>query len=234
MSKQIARLEYRPLSKIVPALVNPKNHELAGIASSIRQFGFIDPLLENAASGRLVAGHGRFEAVRMILLEDGIEKPPQYVTREKKTGEWCLPLLCGVSFASEEEAEAYLLADNRSVERGGWDRAALAPVLERLLNTRPPERLKAIAWPETAIRRFLANAGQARGKTPEQLVEGFNNSPVKSLNFYFKSGEYQGILARLEQVMAKEKVSTTTDAFIAILKIWEKTHKPATRARRAS
>ena len=36
-------------------------------------------------------------------------------------GMWMVPVLSGVKFSTEEEALAYLLADNKLTEIGGWD-----------------------------------------------------------------------------------------------------------------
>jgi hypothetical protein len=38
----------------------------------------------------------------------------------------------GIAFRDEREVEAYLLADNRAVELGGWDQAGLATMLHEL------------------------------------------------------------------------------------------------------
>ena len=42
---------------------------------------------------------------------------------------WMLPVIRGISFENDEEAEAYLVADNRLTEIGGWMPADLAAVL---------------------------------------------------------------------------------------------------------
>jgi hypothetical protein len=99
---------------------NPKKHDEPGLDASLERFGFVNPLVLDESSGKLVAGHGR--------LEEG-KPPPERV--EVRKGEWCVPVLMGISFSSEEEAEAYLLADNRLTELGGWDHVALADMLRR-------------------------------------------------------------------------------------------------------
>ena len=52
--------------------------------------------------------------------------------KEDEDGSWLVPVIRGVSFKSEEEAQAYLLADNRLVELGGWNTSALIEELEKL------------------------------------------------------------------------------------------------------
>ena len=40
--------------------------------------------------------------------------------------------MTGISFDSDEEAEAYLIADNHLTELGGWDEAQLVDALKEL------------------------------------------------------------------------------------------------------
>lgn len=121
------RVELVPLSQVQAWPRNPKKHDEPGLDASLERFGFVNPLVLDEASGKLVAGHGRLEALKRRL-EAG-KPPPARVELQK--GEWCVPVLMGVSFSSEEEAEAYLLADNRLTELGGWDQVALADMLRR-------------------------------------------------------------------------------------------------------
>ena len=44
-------------------------------------------------------------------------------------GQWLVPVQRGIAFRDEGEAQAYLVADNRHVELGGWDDSMLADVL---------------------------------------------------------------------------------------------------------
>ena len=121
------RVELVPLSQVQAWPRNPKKHDEPGLDASLERFGFVNPLVLDESSGRLVAGHGRLEALRRRF-EAG-KPPPARV--ELQGAEWCVPVLMGVSFSSEEEAEAYLLADNRLTELGGWDQVALADMLRR-------------------------------------------------------------------------------------------------------
>lgn len=113
------RIEYRPLNQFVRALRNPKQHSVENIQASMRRFGFVEPGVMNEATGRLVAGHGRAEA--LDAMKAAGEKPPARIRVEG--GEWLVPVIRGVSFANDADAEAYLLASNRLVEVGGWNHA---------------------------------------------------------------------------------------------------------------
>ena len=122
------RIEYMPLSKLVRAPRNPKDHDLGAIHNSISRFNFVAPLIIDETSGKLVAGHGRLDALQAMKAQG--QPVPERITVED--GEWLVPVVRGVAFADPQEAEAYLVADNRTTELGGWDESMLAEVLSDL------------------------------------------------------------------------------------------------------
>ena len=119
------RVKYIPLADLKPATRNPKDHDIGAIVESFKRFGFVAPGILNEATGRIVVGHGRAEALA-AMKNDG-EDPPGRIT--KKNGDWLVPVVHGISFENDEEAEAYLIADNRLTELGGWDYAVLPKIL---------------------------------------------------------------------------------------------------------
>lgn len=122
------RVEYVPLEEVIRWPRNPKGHDAGALHGSFKRFGFVSPLILDEASGRLVAGHGRLETLE--AMQKAHQAPPKRVRVEE--GRWMVPVIRGVSFASEDEAMAYLLADNRMVYLGGWDEQALADMLGQL------------------------------------------------------------------------------------------------------
>lgn len=119
-------VDYVPLSELEKWPRNPKEHDEDGIADSIERFGFADPPAVDERTGRLVEGHGRVDALR-AMKEDG--EPPPYRVQMDRSGEWLVPVLRGISFRDDLEAEAYILAHNRLTERGGWDDSKLHAIL---------------------------------------------------------------------------------------------------------
>jgi len=106
---------------------NPKRHDIEGLIRSMQRFGFTSPPALDQTTGRLYAGHGRDEALN-LMKSRGLP-PPKGIVSHK--GDWWMPVLTGMSFGSETEAEQYLVADNRLVEQGGWDTAHLLDILQR-------------------------------------------------------------------------------------------------------
>jgi DNA modification methylase len=82
------------------------------IASSIRRFGFTNPVLIDDDLS-IIAGHGRVEAAKLLEMKE-------------------LPCL-RLSHLSAAEKRAYILADNKLAEKAGWDREILAIELQALI-----------------------------------------------------------------------------------------------------
>lgn len=105
---------YLPLGSIVPDPNNPRSHSSAqidAIARSIEAFGFNAPILVDKAN-RVVAGHGRYEAAKRLNLGD-------------------VPVI-RLEHLSEQQAKAYMLADNKLTDRSSWDDRKVAIVLKEL------------------------------------------------------------------------------------------------------
>ncbi len=122
------RVEYMALGAIERWGDNPKDHDLGALSAALERFGFVNPMIMDERTGQLVAGHGRVEALRQRKAAQ--MEPPERVRVEG--GEWYVPVIRGIEFADDNEAHAYAVADNRLVERGGWDVEQLTEVLGAL------------------------------------------------------------------------------------------------------
>lgn len=119
------RIEYMPLGKLPAAKRNPKQHDVETIRASIVRLGFNDPVAINERTGRLVEGAGRLKALRSLKRAN--EPAPERVRVKGKM--WLLPVLRGVDFETDEEAEAYLLAHNQLTIGPGWDDSGVARII---------------------------------------------------------------------------------------------------------
>lgn len=162
------RISYIALADLRPHPDNPKAHDVEAVAASIRRFGFITPLVVNAADGLLLEGHGRVEALE--AMRDAGEAPPAGVRRG-----WRVPVVVGVSLAPDA-ARAFLVASNRTVELGGWDEGRLAALLSDLAASGGTE---GTGYSDADLEELLASvagAGTAVGLTdpddaPEERAE---------------------------------------------------------------
>ena len=101
-------IKYRPLDTLIPYARNARTHDeaqVALIAGSIREFGFVNPVLVDAECG-IIAGHGRVMAARKL----GLSQVP----------------VIELGHLSEAQKRALVLADNKLAERAGWDATMLA------------------------------------------------------------------------------------------------------------
>jgi DNA modification methylase len=124
------RVEYVSLSDVQRWPRNPKAHDAAAINGSIRRFGFLDPMLRDENTGRIVEGHGRLDELERLRAAGA--KPPKFVKVRAEDGAWLVPIIFGVSFKTEQEAGAYLLAHNKTTEKGGWDDVVLRDFMRDL------------------------------------------------------------------------------------------------------
>ena len=109
-----AIVSYLPIGSIVPDPSNPRKHsseQIHAIARSLEAFGFNAPILVNKAN-RIVAGHGRLEAAKRLKLTEA-------------------PVI-RLEHLSEQQAKAYMVADNRLTDRSSWDDRKVAIVLKEL------------------------------------------------------------------------------------------------------
>ena len=91
------------INKLIPYVNNARTHspeQITKLRSSLREFGFINPVLIDRKYN-VLAGHGRIAAAK----EEGINEVP------------CV----FVEHLSEAQKKAYILADNRMSLDAGWD-----------------------------------------------------------------------------------------------------------------
>ena len=101
-------------ASLIPYARNSRTHSAAQvdkIAASIREFGFLNPIITDGQSG-IVAGHGRVLAAQKLGLDT-------------------LPTI-DAAHLSEAQRRAYVLADNRLALDAGWDNELLKIELQDL------------------------------------------------------------------------------------------------------
>lgn len=207
-------IEYTPLDEIQKWPRNPKQHDLEQIKASLRRHGYIDPIVRDSGSGRIVAGHGRSEALTQMHAAE--EKAPDRV-EVMGDGRWAVPVLGGIAFKDDHEAEAFLVASNRLVELGGWNDDMLSDILADLRSTQ--DGLIGVGFSDREISSLLSttNPEKLTGKRPEDKLENFLVGEIKQMVFYFEDAEYTSALESIEEIMEQHGLETHTDAFIYLL-----------------
>jgi DNA modification methylase len=121
--------EWVPAADLVPWDRNPKAHpveNVAGIARSIKRFGFAAPIVAWRSRRQIVAGHGRLLAAQLLYRED-----PGQLLATDQPGPGLVPVRF-LEFASDGEAAALAIADNRFTEANPMDDGVVADLLREL------------------------------------------------------------------------------------------------------
>jgi DNA modification methylase len=108
------KVERWPLERLIPHARNARTHseeQVAQIAGSIAEFGFVNPVLVGD-DGVIVAGHGRVMAARKL----GLSEAPVIV----------------LSHLTPTQRRALMIADNAIATNAGWNDELLAAELAAL------------------------------------------------------------------------------------------------------
>jgi len=159
MSWLADRIEHWPLDKLLPYVRNARQHsedQIAQIAASIAEFGFVNPIL-TGADGVLVAGHGRLAAAHKL----GLATVPVVV----------------LDHLTPTQRRALVLADNRLAELSTWDNDLLRIELEALQDD--GFDLDLTGFDADALADLLAGEEQEHeGQTEDDAVPDVPEEPV--------------------------------------------------------
>ena len=111
---EVRQFDKVDVNSLIPYINNAKKHtedQVLKIASSIREFGFVNPVLIDK-DFNIIAGHGRIMAAKKIGMKD-------------------VPCVF-VEGLTEAQKKAYILADNRLGELAEWDMELVTSELEML------------------------------------------------------------------------------------------------------
>ena len=111
---KIADVQEVTLSKLIPYVNNAKIHsddQVTKLASSIREFGFLNPVLIDK-DFNIIAGHGRVMAAKKLEMDT-------------------IPAVF-IEGLTDAQRKAYILADNRLSELSEWDTDLIAQELQAL------------------------------------------------------------------------------------------------------
>ena len=127
-----------PIEQIPPELLKPyarnarthSERQIALIMQSLEAFGFNNPIIAEE-DGTIIAGHGRWEAAKVL----GLEAVPVLRARH----------------LTPAKVKAYRLADNRLAELSGWDAEMLTLELGELDTMELDFSIETIGWEHAEI-----------------------------------------------------------------------------------
>jgi ParB-like chromosome segregation protein Spo0J len=146
-TKMANAIELWPLTRLVPYDKNPRTHsedQVAKIAASIAEFGFVNPILVDTDDG-IIAGHGRLQAATKL----GLDEVPVIV----------------LDHLTPTQRRAYVIADNKLAELAGWDENLLQEELKAL--EAEAFDLELIGFGDEELQGLLEEPNTVQGKTDD-------------------------------------------------------------------
>lgn len=164
-------VEYLPVDHLTPYAKNARTHsedQVAQIAGSMTEFGFVNPILIDETGG-IIAGHGRLMAARMLGLKE-------------------VPVL-RLRHLSETQRRALMIADNKIAENAGWDENTLRSELQALQDE--DVNLAMLGFGEEELDKLLSNIDGEEGLTDEDAAPEIPVKPISVLGDLWICGDHK-------------------------------------------
>jgi len=182
-------IQYIEVSKLIPYANNARTHDdnqITQIASSIKEFGFNNPILIDDNNG-IIAGHGRLMAAKKLGL---VEAPT-----------------IKLSHLSDAQRKAYILADNRIAMNSGWDNELLALELKELDGDID---LSLLGFDADELNALINPVELTDGLTDEDAVPDVPDEPITKLGDIYQLGNHRLMCGDSTSIDAVEKLMPET------------------------
>lgn len=178
-------ITYKAVTDLIPYVRNSRTHsddQVTQVASSIKEFGFTNPILIDGDNG-IIAGHGRLLAA-------------------KKLGMGSVPTI-DLSHLSEAQRKAYVIADNQLALNAGWDAELLSLEVQELDEL--GFDLSLMGFDDSELAAFL-HPEQVAGLTDDDAVPGIQENPTAVLGDVWTLGNHRVMCGDSTSVDAVEKL----------------------------
>lgn len=171
-----ASISQRAIDSLTPYKRNARTHsskQIAKLAASITEFGFVNPILVDAEDN-VIAGHGRLEAARSL-------------------GMTAVPTI-RIDHLTGTQLQAYRIADNKLAELAGWDSELLKIELAELsaIDLAFPVEVTGFEMVEIDV---LLEEPVAAKSDPADDVPAVAATPVSRLGDLWMLGEHRLLCA---------------------------------------
>ncbi len=166
-------ISYLPIESLVARTRNPRTHsprQIEQIAASIGRFGFTNPVLIDAKN-RIVAGHGRVSAARLL----GLTEVPTVRLDQ----------------LSDDELRAYVIADNWLAEIAGWDEELLGLEFQYLASLDIDLDLSVTGFDLPEIDVLIQSQGQAEPDSTADEIPAVEAAAVTRLGDVWQIGRHR-------------------------------------------
>lgn len=185
------------IDKIIPYINNPrKNLNVDKVASSIKEFGFQQPIVVDKTN-TIVVGHTRYEAAKKL----GITKVPVQIAD-----------------LSDTQAKAYRIADNRLNQDASWDTKLLNIEFNDLLSK--DYNLDNLGFTTDELDTlFLKSSEDADIGLNENIEEDLDLtqetlSDVKMIQLFFNSENENKFREAVSKISKENNIDNISDAVL--------------------
>ena len=185
------------IDKIIPYINNPrKNLNVDKVASSIKEFGFQQPIVVDKTN-TIVVGHTRYEAAKKL----GIAKVPVQIAD-----------------LSDTQAKAYRIADNRLNQDASWDTKLLNIEFNDLLSK--DYNLDSLGFTTDELDTlFLKSNEDADIGLNENIEEDLDLtqdtlSDVKMIQLFFNSENESKFREAVNKISKENNIDNISDAVL--------------------
>lgn len=191
MTDKLPAYKTAAVADLIPYARNSRTHseaQVSKIAASIREFGFLNPVIVDGSSG-IIAGHGRIMAAQKL----GLETVP----------------VIEASHLTDAQRRAYVIADNRLALDAGWDEEMLRVEFAELADMGFDLELTGFGLDEIAA---LEPEQLTEGLTDEDAVPDAPDVPVTVEGDVWLLGNHRLMCGDSTSIDAFEKLVGPTKA----------------------
>jgi len=214
--KNVAAAVWFLAADLIPWDRNPKAHptdNVAAIARSIKRFGFAAPIVAWKSRRQIVAGHGRLLAAQLLYRED-----PGQLLATDQPGPGMVPVRF-LEFASDAEAAALAIADNRLTEANPMDDATVSELLRELQAS--GTSIEGLGYDDDALSDLLSGQSgdpQDIGPKPEDQAEGFADSDIKRVTLVYPREEFAEVIQLLDNAIVEFGLEDYSNLVLQLLR----------------
>jgi len=180
------------ITKIIPYINNPrKNLNIDKVASSIKEFGFQQPIVIDEEN-IIIVGHTRFEAAKKL----GLEKVPVTIAK-----------------LSKNQAKAYRIADNRLNQDASWDTKLLNLEFNDLIGDN--YNLDHLGFTNDELDNLFLKDEKSSGEelNPDNFPDE-EISDVKMVQLFFNKENDEKFRQAIEKIYKKHNIDNISDAVL--------------------
>ena len=189
-------MQYLEIEKITPYAKNPrKNQDIDKVASSIKEYGFQQPIVLDK-DNIIIVGHTRFSAAKKL----GLKKVPCLIA-DKLT---------------DSQVKAYRIADNRVAEESKWDNELLN--LELIELQKDNIDLENLGFENAELEKIFSTNDplfvsplQAETQEIPQEIEDFIPSQVRMIQLFLNSGSEPKFKDMISSLQDRYNTDNLTD-----------------------